>query len=68
MPMKSSLVSGGITLGVTDLIPTVDWALGGFHGAVPTSAASLVATLIVAGLHAAYNALVARAAAKAAQQ
>ncbi|HDR8980732.1 TPA: hypothetical protein QDA90_004329 [Burkholderia vietnamiensis] len=68
MPMKSSLVSGGITLGVTDLIPTVDWALGGFHGSVPTSASSLVATLIVAGLHAAYNAFVARAAAKAAQQ
>lgn len=64
MPMKSSLVSGGITLGVTDLIPTVDWALGGFHGPVPTSAASLVATLIVAGLHAAYNALVARSASK----
>jgi len=64
MPVKSSLVSGGITLGVTELVPAVDWVLGGCRGPVPTSVSSLIATAIVAGLHAAYNALAARAASK----
>lgn len=42
MPMKSSLVTGGITIGVTDLVPTVGWALGGCRGLVPASLSSLI--------------------------
>lgn len=61
---KSSLVSGGVTLGVTELVPAVEWAISGFHGAAPASVSSLIATVLVTGLHAAYNAFSARQAAK----
>ncbi|MEM5371376.1 hypothetical protein V4C53_35825 [Paraburkholderia azotifigens] len=61
---KSSLVSGGVTLGVTELVPAVEWAISGFRGPAPASVASLIATALVTGLHAAYNAYAARTAAK----
>ncbi|MFM0022211.1 hypothetical protein [Paraburkholderia azotifigens] len=64
---KSSLVSGGVTLGVTELVPAVEWAIGGFRGPAPASVASLIATVLVTGLHAAYNALDARSSAKPGQ-
>ncbi|HEM8999466.1 hypothetical protein QZN01_06480 [Burkholderia cenocepacia] len=68
MPVKSSLVTGGITIGVTDLVPTVDWVLGGCRGPVPASLSSLIAGLVAAAFHAAVAAYTERAAAKAAQQ
>ncbi|MDR8087765.1 hypothetical protein KPB05_09860 [Burkholderia gladioli] len=55
MPMKSSLVTGGITIGVTDLVPTVDWVLGGCRGPVPASLSSLIAGLLAAAFHAGVN-------------
>ncbi|CAM2168107.1 conserved hypothetical protein [Burkholderia latens] len=56
MPMKSSLVTGGITIGVTDLVPTVDWILGGCKGPIPASLSSLIAGLVAAAFHAAVEA------------
>ncbi|UVS88041.1 hypothetical protein EFP18_23695 [Burkholderia glumae] len=53
--MKSSLVTGGITIGVTDLVPTVDWVLGGCRGPVPASLSSLIAGLLAAAFHAGVN-------------
>ncbi|KVT86253.1 hypothetical protein WT25_10885 [Burkholderia territorii] len=52
MAVKSSLVTGGITIGVTDLVPTVDWILGGCKGPIPASLSSLIAGLIAAAFHA----------------
>lgn len=68
MPVKSSLVTGGITIGVTDLVPTVDWVLGGCRGPVPASLSSLIAGLVAAAFHAGYNWLAARAALDEADQ
>ncbi|WP_244133814.1 hypothetical protein [Burkholderia gladioli] len=59
--MKSSLVTGGITIGVTDLVPTVDWVLGGCRGPVPASLSSLIAGLLAAAFHAGVNWFAARA-------
>ncbi|WP_257756649.1 hypothetical protein [Burkholderia glumae] len=55
MAVKSSLVTGGITIGVTDLVPTVDWVLGGCRGPVPASLSSLIAGLLAAAFHAGVN-------------
>ncbi|KVC81369.1 hypothetical protein [Burkholderia ubonensis] len=63
MPMKSSLVTGGITIGVTDLVPTVDWVLGGCKGPIPASLSSLIAGLVAAVFHAAVEAYTNRGAA-----
>ena len=66
MPVKSSLVTGGITIGALDLVPTVDWVLGGCKGPVPASLSSLIAAFAATAIHAAINWINERAA-KAAQ-
>ncbi|WP_176016658.1 hypothetical protein [Burkholderia sp. BCC0398] len=64
MPVKSSLVTGGITIGALDLVPTVDWVLGGCRGPVPASLSSLIAGAVAVALHAAVNWINARTSAK----
>ncbi len=64
--MNKAIISGGLTVSAAELVPAVEWALGGFHGAVPTNLAALIAGAIVMALHAGYNAIAARAEAKAA--
>lgn len=66
MNKTSSLLTGGLTVGATELLPAVEWVMGGCHGAVPTSVSSLVAGLLATGIHAGYNYLIARAEAKSA--
>ncbi|KVF22959.1 hypothetical protein WJ06_10405 [Burkholderia cepacia] len=61
MPVKSSLVTGGITIGALDLVPTVDWVLGGCKGPVPASLSSLIAGLVAVVIHAAVDWLNTRA-------
>lgn len=62
--MNKAIISGGLTLSAADLIPTVDWALSGFHGPVPANLSALIAGVVVMGLHAGYNWVAARMAAK----
>jgi hypothetical protein len=63
--MKSNpLITDGLTIGAADLVPTIDWALGGFHGTPPGNLPALIAGAIVLVLHAGYNWLAARATAK----
>ncbi|HEX7911816.1 MAG TPA: hypothetical protein VF534_27495 [Paraburkholderia sp.] len=62
--MYKALISGGLTVSAADLIPTVDWAMAGFHGAPPANLSGLIAGAIVMGIHAGYNWLAARSAAK----
>lgn len=64
--MNKAIISGGLTLSAADLIPTVNWALGGFHGTVPPNLSALLAGAAVMAVHAAYNWLVTRSDAKAA--
>lgn len=64
--MNHPLTSAALAVGVTDVLPTVQWAMSGFHGAVPDSTSSLIAGLVVAGVHFGLNWLSARAAAKTA--
>jgi len=61
---SNPLITSGLTIGAADLVPTVNWALSGFHGAAPENLSALIAGGIVLVLHAAYNRLAARAAAK----
>jgi hypothetical protein len=49
-----SINTGGIVISAASIIPTVDWALGGFHGAVPASTGALVAGLTAMAIHQAY--------------
>ncbi|BCF96653.1 hypothetical protein PPGU19_012220 [Paraburkholderia sp. PGU19] len=62
MNKTSSLITGGLTVSAAELVPAVEWILGGCHGPVPASVSSLVAGLVAAGIHAAYNVVAARAA------
>ncbi|SAK53731.1 hypothetical protein AWB78_01354 [Caballeronia calidae] len=64
MPNTSSLITGGLTVGATQLVPAVEWVLSGCHGSVPESVSTLIAGLLAAGIHAAYNTAVARGATK----
>lgn len=61
----NSLVSAGLTVGVADLVPTVNWALTGFKGPVPANLSGLLAGAIVMAVHAIYNRVADRPAAKA---
>ena len=54
--MYRAMISGGLTVSAADLIPTVDWALHGFHGPVPANLSGLIAGALVAAIHAGYNA------------
>lgn len=56
----SPIASSALTITATQLVPTVNWALGGFHGAAPADLSSLIAGGIVLLLHAGYNWLAAR--------
>jgi hypothetical protein len=49
----SSLITGGLTVSAAELVPAVEWILGGCRGPVPASVSSLVAGLVAAGIHAA---------------
>jgi hypothetical protein len=65
--MNKAIISGGLTVSAAELVPTVEWALSGFRGAVPANLSALIAGAIVMSLHAGYNYVAARAAAKAAE-
>jgi hypothetical protein len=52
---SNPLVTSGLTIGAADLVPTVNWALSGFHGAAPSNLSALIAGGIVLVLHAGYN-------------
>jgi len=61
---SNPLVTSGLTIGAADLVPTVNWALSGFHGTPPANLSTLLAGAVVLVLHAGYNYLAARSAAK----
>lgn len=64
---NSAVVTGGIAISTATLMPAVEWALGlAFHVPVPPSVSSLVAGVLVAGVHAGIDFIKTRAAAKAA--
>jgi hypothetical protein len=64
---SSAVVTGGIAISTATLMPAVEWALGlAFHVPVPPSVSSLVAGVLVAGVHAGIDFVKNRAAAKAA--
>lgn len=48
---NSVLMSGGVTITATQVVPAVQWALSGFHGVAPESVASLIAMLVVTVIH-----------------
>lgn len=64
--MNKAIISGGLTVSAADLIPTVNWALTGFHGPVPANLSGLIAGAIVMLVHGGYNWVSARNAAKSA--
>lgn len=63
--MNKAIISGGLTVSAADIIPTVNWALTGFHGPVPANLSGLIAGAIVMAVHAAYNWWAAKQAPKA---
>lgn len=63
---SSAVVTGGIAISTATLMPAVEWALSlAFHVPVPPSVSSLVAGVLVAGVHAGIDFVKNRAAAKA---
>jgi hypothetical protein len=64
MDKVSSIMIGGVTIGATTLTPYVQWAMDGFPRPVPNGTAPLLASLLVAGLHALYSYGKSRAATK----
>lgn len=67
MNQTSAVVTGGVAISTATLMPAVEWILGlVFHVPVPPSVSSLVAGVVVAGVHAGINAYKARTEAKAA--
>jgi hypothetical protein len=66
MNQNSAVVTGGVAISTATLMPAIEWVLGlAFHVPVPPSVSSLVAGVVVAGVHAGINAFNARSAAKA---
>jgi hypothetical protein len=63
--MNKAIISGGLTVSAADIIPTVDWAMNGFHGGPPANLSGLIAGAVVMAIHAAYNWFAERQAAKA---
>ncbi|NVI06344.1 hypothetical protein [Paraburkholderia youngii] len=53
--MNRAIISGGLTVSAADIIPTVDWAMTGFHGGPPANLSGLIAGAIVMAIHAGYN-------------
>jgi small basic protein len=67
MNQTSAVTTGGIAISSATLMPAVEWILGlMFHVPVPPSVSSLVAGVVVAGVHAGINAVKARTEAKSA--
>jgi hypothetical protein len=67
MNQTSAVTTGGIAISTATLMPAVEWVLGiVFHVPVPPSVSSLVAGVVVAGVHAGINAFKVRAAKSAA--
>jgi small basic protein len=67
MNQTSAVTTGGIAISTATLMPAVEWILGlMFHVPVPPSVSSLVAGVVVAGVHAGINAVKARTEAKSA--
>ncbi|WP_433693190.1 hypothetical protein [Paraburkholderia phenoliruptrix] len=67
MNQTSAVTTGGIAISTATLMPAVEWMLGLiFHVPVPPSVSSLVAGVVVAGVHAGINAFKARDAKSAA--
>lgn len=62
--MNNPLATGAIGVGMADILPTVQWAMSGFHGGAPASTSALIAGLIIAVVHFGLNWLQARFAAK----
>jgi hypothetical protein len=60
----SPVATSALTVTAAQLVPTVEWALAGFHGAAPANLSALIAGGIVLVLHAAYNRIADRSAAK----
>jgi small basic protein len=66
MAQNSAVVTGGVAISTATLMPAVEWALGVmFHVPVPPSVSSLVAGVLVAGVHASINAVKAHTQTKA---
>ncbi|WP_213761832.1 hypothetical protein [Caballeronia sp. dw_19] len=64
MNKTSSVVTGGVTVTAATLVPLIQWAMSGFPRPVPPDIPFLVAAGLVTGVHAVYNILAARTAAK----
>lgn len=52
---KSSVSTGGLVVSAASLVPAVDWVMSGHPAPVPAAVSALIAGLIAAGAHAAYN-------------
>lgn len=64
MSQTSSIKTGAITLTAASLVPIIDWAAQMMHIVIPMEAQLQISAFIITGAHAAYNYLMARAAAK----
>jgi uncharacterized membrane protein len=65
MTQNSAVITGGVAISATTLMPAVEWALAlAFHVPVPVSVSALVAGVLASGTHAALNYIAARTAAK----
>jgi hypothetical protein len=53
--LQSPIATGALTVSAADLVPTVQWAMTGFHGLPPENLAGLIAGGIVLLGHAIYN-------------
>lgn len=67
MDKASSVTTGGLVVSAASLVPAVEWLLSGMPKPVPDTVSYLAAGLIAAGVHAGYNYILARTAAKAAE-
>ncbi|MCG5072301.1 hypothetical protein [Paraburkholderia tagetis] len=64
MNQTSSIQTGAITLTAASLVPIIDWAAQAMNIKIPMEAQLQIAAFLITGGHAAYNWLMARAAAK----
>lgn len=65
MNNASSVTTGGLVVSAASLVPAVEWLLSGMPKPVPDTVSYLAAGLIAAAVHAGYNYILARTAAKA---
>lgn len=64
MNQTSSIQTGAITLTAASLVPIIDWAAQSMNVKIPMEAQLQISAFIITGAHAAYNYVMARAAAK----